>query len=488
MSVLLVNPPTLAYVEAQGHGGKLSYWELECRATSEYWTRSFPGEHLGLMSLLASLRAHGIRAACVNGQTLNHRTVDETWAAMLNEMSGEQPAIVGFSGPCQVFMENLELARKVRQRWPNTLILMGHDFATLNHERILAEYDAFDGIVLGEGEATLAAVAEAVETGRAVDEIPGTAWRRGDGKVAVTSRAVEPLDLDSLPWPTRDETERVIALGLSPCVFTSRGCLYRCTYCTTGQVAGLLHRKFGYRERSVGLVADEIEWLVRDYRVPHVTIVDDLFVTRTPESQERARQFATELRARNLNVPFMFDCRLDSIDFDTFRELRDVGAHRVFIGIETGSADQLLFYNKRYGVPYDIPYVRNRIEGLRELGLDVLPGILTYHPQTTARELRDTVDLIDACGYDTTWNLLRNVFAHPGTTLWRQFKNAGLLSVEWPVPKWEFADSRAQRLKDSLMEAVSAGAEYPAARAIFERMLDEWERELVAEETSSAVA
>lgn len=481
-SVLLVNPPTLSYVAAQGLEGQFSYWELECRATETYWIRSFPGEHLGLMSLLASLRAHGIDAISVNGQTLNHRSVAETWQAMEKTAVQEAPKVIGFSGPCQVFLENLELARLSRVKWPDALIVLGHDFATLNHARILSEYEEFDGIVLGEGERSIVEIARAVAAGHSPHDVAGTAWRDVDGRVTVSPRPIEPLDLDVLPEVARDELKDVLGLGLSACIFTTRGCPYRCTYCTTGQVAGLLHKKFGYRERSIVAVVDEIERLVRDFEIPHLTIVDDLFLTRTAASQERARAFAQELRARGVRVPFMFDCRLDSVDMETFRELVSSGLHRVFIGIETGSADQLSFYNKRYGKPYDVEYARRRIDGLRDLGIDVLPGILTFHPATSARELRETLNLIDACGYDTTWNLIRNVFAYPGTILWRQFKQAGWLTVEWPVPRWEFADSRAKNIKETVFQTVADGGDYATARAVFERLLCQWEAESAASE------
>jgi hypothetical protein len=36
----------------------------------------------------------------------------------------------------------------------------------------------------------------------------------------------------------------------------------------------------------------------------------------------------------------------------------------------------------------------------RDLGIDVIPGIITYHAESTIPELRDTLDLIDGCDID----------------------------------------------------------------------------------------
>jgi radical SAM superfamily enzyme YgiQ (UPF0313 family) len=169
----------------------------------------------------------------------------------------------------------------------------------------------------------------------------------------------------------------------------------------------------------------------------------------------------------------MLDCRLDSADIETFRELARAGLYRVFVGIETGSNDQLTFYNKRYGVPYDVDYVRERVVGLQELGIEVIPGILTYHPGSSVEELTETLKVIDACGYQSSWQFLCEIFAHPGTTLWHQYRRAGWLSEEWPVPSWEFQDARAQRVRDAVLDAVKDGGGDREARAAFARALEE---------------
>jgi anaerobic magnesium-protoporphyrin IX monomethyl ester cyclase len=162
-------------------------------------------------------------------------------------------------------------------------------------------------------------------------------------------------------------------------------------------------------------------------------------------------------------VPFMFDCRLDSADVDVFRELAEAGLYQVFVGIETGSDERLAFYDKRY----DVEYVRRRVTGLQDLGIEVIPGILTCHPSSTPEELRESLAVIDACGYVSTWQFLCDIFAHPGTTLWNQYRTAGWLREEWPVTTWEFQDERAKAVRDEVSRAVQAGGGHDEARAAF---------------------
>jgi radical SAM superfamily enzyme YgiQ (UPF0313 family) len=476
MTVLLVNPPTLGHLSSMGLLGQTSYFEYECSFTSQYWYKSYPGEHMGLMALLAYLRREEIPAACVNGQTELHRSLDATWNGMLDAASsmGGRPRVVGFSGPCQVFEENAELASRARRQWPDAHIVMGHHFATLNHRRILEEYPQFDSISLGDGELSISALARGTSESD-LSRIDGLAWRDASGAVRVQPQAA-PLELDDLPWTARDELRSILRIGVSPGISTSRGCPYRCSYCTTGQTAGMLHKRFGYRQRSVEPVLDEIGMLIADYDIPHLTITDDLFVVKTPESLERAHEFARGYRRRGYKVPFMLDCRLDSADPDVFRDLAAAGCYRVFVGIETGSTEQLAFYNKRYGSAFDPAYVGRRVGALQSFGIEVIPGILTYHPATTHEELRATLDIIDACGYESTWQFLCDIFAHPGTALYRSYQARGWLDKEWPVPSWSFQDPHAEVVRQRVLAAVKDGGGHVEARAAFQLAVEEWSR------------
>jgi Radical SAM superfamily/B12 binding domain len=473
MDALIVNPPTLADIERLGLAGQLSYFELERQTAGAEGFRSFPGEHLGILALAGSCRSSGIEIAAINGQVAHHRSLAQTWQAMLDAAPGG-PAVVGFSGPCQVLAENLWLARNVRERWPHCRVVIGHDFATLNFDRLLRDYDCLDAVVVGEGESAFPAIIEAAKAGRTLEGIEGVAVRNARGEVHLTPAAA-PLDLDTLPFVARDHLRSVLAAGLSAGVYSSRGCPYRCSFCTTGQAAALTDKRATHRLRSVDAVVEEIERLVTDFDIPHLTIVDDLFVTAHPRSRERARIFADRLRDRSLTVPFMIDVRVDSIEAATFAALRKAGLHRVFVGVETGSYVQLAHYNKRYrGAARDAGFVSRQMRVLTDLGIDIVPGIIAYHPETGPEELSQTLHAIDASGYRGTFQFMNRLFVHPGTSLWRDYRRRGLLAEEWPVPRWRFQSDQAAALERAVLDATAAGLGFDEVRAIFERGVQAW--------------
>lgn len=468
MSVLLINPPSLYHMPKLGLSGQLAYFELSRRQVGPDGFWSLPGEHLGLGSLQAACRARGITADVVNGQVLFHRSLSETWDAIRASARKQgTPRLMGFSGPCQVFPENLQLAGMAKKTWPGCVTVLGHDFATLNHQRILATHAEFDVICAGESERSFPELALAVLEGSDPTGIPGVITRNSE---LIPGAA---LDLDQLAWPARGDLAAVLAAGLSPAVFTSRGCPYRCTFCTTGESASRLPGPSRHRLKSLDNVLAEIDMLAAR-GAAHITITDDLFLTKTPASMDRAAEFARRLIRAQHGISFMIDCRVDSIDEAVFRLLRQAGLARVFVGVESMNPQQLNIYNKRYTPSSGRrAYIARQLSMVRELGIDVVPGIITYHAEMTPPELRDALDLIDACDIESAFFFLNRLMAYPGTAIYKRYAEQGLLTSGWPVPTWEFRNPLIARVERTMLDAEKEGKSFGELRALFVTLLRE---------------
>ena len=281
-------------------------------------------------------------------------------------------------------------------------------------------------------------------------------------------------NLDDLPWPARGDLKPVLAAGLSAAVFTARGCPYQCTFCTTGQTAARLSGPDRHRLKSLDNVLAEIENLVGRHEVRHLTITDDLFLTKSPASRERAEEFARRLISARFGLSFMIDCRVDSIEKDVFSLLRSAGLCRVFVGVETSNPQQLEFYKKRYTRSADRrQYIRSQLTIARNLGIDVVPGIITYHAETTIPELRDALDLIDGCDIDSAFFFLNRLIAYPGTPVYQHYLERGLLTADWPRPAWQFADQRVADIEQQMLAAEARGRPYAELRALFASLISE---------------
>lgn len=140
-------------------------------------------------------------------------------------------------------------ARPLRRLTRAPLILGGSGFSIFPRE-LLEECDADYGVV-GEGEAALPALLEALEQHGDPLAVPGVV---APGR-PLPRRAVRPVALDGLPFARIDRwidfapyRER----GAYP-IQTKRGCARRCVYCSYPQVEGRV-----FRRRSPESVVDEI--------------------------------------------------------------------------------------------------------------------------------------------------------------------------------------------------------------------------------------
>lgn len=472
MTVLLINPPSVSVSAGPARACQSFVAGQKERLTpSQYY--SLPMEHLGIMSVAAYARSKGIEVKSVNGMVAGHASVEETWNDILSiaRRSGP-PKLIGFSN-IDTFHEVLLLAERCRREWDDVKIAIGNTFATLNYERILRD-DRFDFVVVGEGEVGFTLLAEAVLNGGSVETVPALAWRAPDG----STRSTQPttVDLDGLPWVARDELPAVLRQGFAGAVFSTRGCPYRCTFCGTGATSDLLGSGSRYRLRSIENVVDEIEYLMKDFGLGFISISDDLFLTKHPLMQERAAAFANEIIRRKLRLGFMFDARVDSMaDLRLFAHLKRAGLRRVFVGLETGSYEQLINYRKRHVAPGEDPAAR--INALQELGIEVIPGTIMFHPTVEPTELRETLRLLQATGYKAPRKLFDRITAYAGTPLYREYAAKGYLTNDWPVGEWDFVDSSAARVYELVSDHIkrNENISFSEATDFFLARVLEWE-------------
>lgn len=444
MTLLLVNPPGLR----PGRAG--SFFADQKRNLRPDQYRSMPMEHLGHMSIAAFGRSRGIDVRTVNGLVESHASVGQTWEAMRSAVADcGPPDLVGFS-IIDTIDEVVDLARRVRRHWPTSAVVLGNVMASLNVRQILERYDCVDFVVFGDGEPAAVDLYEAVVDGAGDRDVPGVARRDANGGVALTPARL--ATLDALPPPARDELPSVLDAGFAAAVYSNRGCPYRCTFCGTGAMSELLG-KDGYRSRSIGSVVDEIERLVADHGVDFVSITDDLFLSKHPSMQERAEEFGREMLSRRVPVTFMIDARMDSVrDLHLYDLLYEAGLRRVFIGIETGSQEQLAAYRKRSVRAGEDP--ADVLRAVEERGIEVVPGTIMFHPTVTTAELRETARLLRALTYRTPRKFLDRVTAYPGTPLHAEYRDQGLLLDEWPVGRWQFADPRMAEVHRDVAQRI----------------------------------
>lgn len=470
--LLLINAPSVSVNQYCPTEVPESYVGLRTRLLTGR-TQFYPLEPLGLLSIKAYCESRGIAVQYMNGIVEQHTSASATCARIL-ELAGEldEPVtVVGLTGASTVFWENIEIAKACRLAWPSVKILFGSDFAALNHVRVLTEFSIIDFICAGDGEQTTAELVAKVEAGDGdYSSIPGLAWRASDGGVRLNK--IEALEIETLPWPARDDLAKLQGLGFPAAVYTTKGCPFRCSFCTTGQIAELQGGgAAGYRSRAIDSVLDEVEWLYRSHSITHLVLTDDLFLTRSPSSKQRARRFAEGLLERGIDIEYLFDCRVDCVDLELFSLMYESGLRQVFIGIDAPSAERRSSYNKRVAEVRSPVDICNELEGL---GIRPVCGMITFHPFISFDELAAAIRFLDQIPRQRLNILTNRLFAYPGTPVYADYKRRGLLNEDnWPVVDYRFGDENIARLYADLMRMGSEDVTYEDMR---ERIVSELRR------------
>jgi anaerobic magnesium-protoporphyrin IX monomethyl ester cyclase len=271
---------------------------------------------------------------------LMERPNEREYHLLVELVSGLSPDFIGIGVRSPFLLIAEEITSRL-QRKLGKPVVWGGTHPTVVPEESIRHADI---ICLGEGEQAILELAENQQRG-----LPGTdiqnLWFRDDGQVI--RNPIRPLwvDLDTLPFPNYGSKnkyfiqEEIIpgdpgekAFNLD--VITSRGCPYRCSYCSNSIFCELYHGKGSLiRRRSVRNVLDEIK--AQTARLPalrRIDFIDEVF------SWDKAwvEEFVEEYR-RDVRLPFHCMQHPNTVDRDIMKMLKEAGLERVEIGIQTGS-------------------------------------------------------------------------------------------------------------------------------------------------------
>jgi len=371
---------------------------------------------LGILYLAAVLEERGVEVSVLD-QAAKGLTLRET----VSWIRAENPDILGFSTFATSGRTAALISNEVKRENPNVTVVFGNYYATFNPERILRKYPSVDIIVRGEGEHTIIDLADCLKNKGCLKDVLGITFRNG-GDVASTVDRPLIKDLDSLPFPDRalvDEDYHSVIAGanVAPRKFTSlvssRGCVYRCRFCSCTQFA-----RNRWRPRSVKNTLEELCLLAsQGYR--QFIFVDDNF-TANPKN---VIKLCREMRKEKLDMEWICEGRVDSASYEMFYETAKAGCRIFYFGIESANQRILDYYNKRITPDQSKTAVRTA----RKAGADVIVGsFIVGAPDETRGEIQNTIEFANRIPIDLPQFNILGVF--PGTDIWNEFEAKGLLN------------------------------------------------------------
>jgi radical SAM superfamily enzyme YgiQ (UPF0313 family) len=255
--------------------------------------------------------------------------------------------------------------------------------------------------------------------------IMGLSWRNKEGKILHNFDRPLPDDIDAIPFPAHHLFNIERYTNLNPLtdgldmnaraytIVTSRGCPYKCTYCSkpiTGDT---------WRGRTIDNVIAEWEWLVKDLGATEIGITDDIWNL----DRDRAKDLCRALVKANLNhVPWVtiHGMKVNNTDQELFSLMKQAGCKRVGFGVENGD-DWMLRHVIKKG--QTVAMVRDAFKWAKSAKLQTMGFFIFGMPGETEESMEKTIRLSMELDPDLAHFMMAAPF--PGTEMWETLKKHG---------------------------------------------------------------
>lgn len=188
---------------------------------------------------------------------------------VMNRIS--EPSVVAFSCYNWTFEYNKILARKIKEKFPDCLIIFGGHQISENVD-IFPELPFVDILIYGEGEVTFKRILEEYASNKRFEGISNIAYRK-DNKLFYNCREYY-KSLNEYPSPYLEGYfEKIYEenpnVEFCAVIETNRGCPYNCAYCDWSYTTDI-------REFSIEKVKKEILWC-SEHKVEYIFCADSNF-------------------------------------------------------------------------------------------------------------------------------------------------------------------------------------------------------------------
>ncbi|MFQ5900627.1 MAG: B12-binding domain-containing radical SAM protein [Thermodesulfobacteriota bacterium] len=382
---------------------------------------------LGIAYVAAFLRDKGFSVGIIDALASGMNSKD-----IVDYISYHKPGVVGLSALTSTFYGAVELAKTLKEQFPDILTLIGGHHATILPEETIRDYPCFDLLIYGEGEITSLEVMKryreagsdrAVFLNSLTPDIRGIVYRKTSEPYKTPPRALID-DLDTLPLPARDllPMERYIPLPNQykrlPVVhmLTTRGCPYSCIFCAASTVFGKKVRSF-----SPQRVVREIEACMEEYGIREVSFWDDTMTV----NKNWMMNLCNLIIEKRLDITWTCYGHVNTVTRELLFRMKEAGCFNIFYGFESG--DQGMLNNIRKGITLD--RIRTVKEWTKEAGIEIRASFMLGLPGETPALAEKTIDF--AISLDPDYAQFSLTTPYPGTTLYEIAKEYGNLDMDF---------------------------------------------------------
>jgi anaerobic magnesium-protoporphyrin IX monomethyl ester cyclase len=326
--------------------------------------------------------------------------------------------VVGISVDTARCNKAFRIAEQAKSR--GATVVMGGLHVTFLDEDAL-ESGVVDYVVRNEGEVSFLSLVDFLARRIPFEDVRGVSYL-DKGEFRRTPDAGFVRDLDSIPFPAREllplDLYREKMNGrLMTTLVSSRGCPYRCYFCSSSRFFGT-----GWRARSAESLLEEIELLHKEYGYRALSFVDDNF-TADPR---RVMKISERIISEGWDVIWGAMTRVDTIvkNPEMVSTMAKAGLRWTFIGFESGSQEALDAYGKKAALTDSF----KAMEILKTNNVNVTGAFILGALDETPEMVRETIRF--ARKLDPRRAQFSLLTPYPGSELYEKVKSR-LLTEDW---------------------------------------------------------
>lgn len=360
---------------------------------------------------------------------INHN-VDKT-------INSFKPDLVGISSVSQ----NYNIAKKISKickKYDLPVIIGGQHISALP-ESLSKEMDIG---IMREGEETFLDIANTFQKHgwnmEKIRKIKGIAYHSSKSVVFTNARdLIEPLD--KIPHPSY-ELLKIQKGGMFP-VFSSRGCPYNCTFCSSTRFWNSV------RFFSAEYVIREIKKILKEYKPNLISFQDDLFIA----DKKRLKKIVELIRKEGIEkkVNFHVSCRSNLINDEIVRLLKRMNVTNIGMGLESGCDKTLQWLKGNVSIKDN----QKAVSIISKYNINVNATFIIGAPYESKKDIMKTYNFIK----NSNINLFQvyGLVPYPGTPIWEYALKKNLVSkdMDWEKLAQDFTHNPEKKI--NLSEKVS---------------------------------
>lgn len=409
---------------------------------------------IAITAIAGVLQDNEINTKLLNLQTDEYGDPEKYSSHVINQVKNllSEVEYVGISVHDMFFKRAVFLSKKIKERFPNIIIVMGGIHAELYPDECI-QIPHVDAVCVGDGYYAFLDLIRNWNIRDKVDIL--NCWvKLEDGSIKKTNNTgfITEDDINKLPmpdytynnyWLLEDNTENIRWMGDYSGVYSFKqhqighkntyvfsfmtGCIHRCSYCNNWARYLAHYDLYGknaprVRYKSSKRMIEEIYYVKRNHKVNFVYIADNDLCIRT---LNEIQTFST-LYKQKISLPFYIQVSPDTLNEEKLKSLIDAGLTELNMGIQTIDRININMYNRNITDDY-ILHITEMINKYVKKGyIDSFYDFIIFNAAMTRDDLIEMIDFIRKIPVPFD-QVSHHLTLGPEVELYKKFQNDNLI-------------------------------------------------------------